>query len=187
MAEITTVKVAVLCRGCGRAKLVMWSGRREAERLRCKRCAQRTFHPIETCPVCGTKFTQEREEQRYCSPICAYKAMRKRVPANCVRCGREMYLTPNQVQRRRKHCSWECLTKRIPMNCAGCNRVIYLRRSEILSYRHYCSRKCSAKHQSSHPKEFLLARIAAFEQKFLLLGEIYEKEQRPKGGTERTN
>lgn len=71
-------------------------------RERVRQIAQRNGYPprtgvlkLKTCPVCGKTFSTRN---LYCSPVCGYKARRKRVAVNCHQCGKRIERTPGNMR-----------------------------------------------------------------------------------------
>jgi hypothetical protein len=175
MAELTKIKVAVLCRRCGRARLITWKCRAQAERHQCIRCAgvAARRYSFKVCAWCKAEFTAQRNNPKHhwCSQACNSKSRgyegRQNRTVRCVGCGIEFIRARNV--RPPCFCSRACASKaqrkRILLACLRCGRDFYTVPAKLVLGRRYCSQRCAYDHRSDL-KGFLLGQLAAFERKF---------------------
>ncbi len=106
------------------------------------------IHSLE-CNQCGLHFSSERKKQKYCSPLCAHVAHRRRTSLRCANaaCGKDFVRCEAEARNGRKYCSWECWTA---SHAVGMNVCHYCQKEfKRKSYNHewqgknkYCCREC---------------------------------------------
>lgn len=112
------------------------------------------------CVQCGNTFmARERMKQRFCSPECRYKSLKRLEQRNCIVCGGEFHVRPSS---KNKTCSVKCkntlvaqantdLSKHIRTTCPACQKEF----TYLASWpRKYCCKKCAAIETVTNIKRF---------------------------------
>jgi hypothetical protein len=99
------------------------------------------------CSICCKNFYRPRNHIRkntvkhYCSEYCRANRV-KWTNLNCLKCGKEFAVPPNQENRAR-YCSKECMKSKIKCICQTCGKWFYRQLNQIRSGEgKYCSRIC---------------------------------------------
>ena len=103
--------------------------------------------PTLVCPLCGKGFqvtASKAKIRKYCSRLCANKAMEKKVILKCARCGKLFAVSRHIAKRNRKFCSFKCATYKGPvtLKCHVCGKKFVVKRPSLAKGRKFCSREC---------------------------------------------